>query len=95
MSSRLGKNDGSFGHVFFNYRVRLNFGPYRGLDVLFAEQVADFVPFPRSQQGLPDAYVGKSNAELWRDLGIAVGGRVAPDDATTDPWIRGLLVAGT
>jgi len=95
MVTKLEKHDGKFDRVFFRHRVRLDFGPFRGLDVLFAEQAADFVPYPRARSGLPGAYVGKNNAELWREFGIAVGGRVAPDGAATDPLIRGLLVAAS
>lgn len=92
LEARLRENDGSIDHVFYDYRVKLDFGPYRGMEVLFFEQAADFVPYPTAMPKVPDAFVGKTNSQLWREFGVAVGGRIAPEDAARDPLIRGLLV---
>lgn len=74
----------------------------------FAEQAADYVPFPTradldatekdSLSALTDVaprrLVGKSNAELYREYGLAVEGAVLPDDAGGDAAVEGGFVAG-
>jgi hypothetical protein len=82
---------------------RLNTTRWQGRQLYYLEQAADFVPFPREapralakQLGsaagcVPDELLGKTNGELWRQYGLAIGGTVAPPDAVTAPRIHGLL----
>src|SRR5262249_35872447 len=82
---------------------RLNTTRWQGRQLYYQEQAADFVPFPREvppsrakQLGsavgcVPDELLGKTNAELWRQYGLAIGGVVAPADAATVPRIHGLM----
>ncbi|SDN19304.1 G8 domain-containing protein [Halogranum gelatinilyticum] len=79
-----------------------------GEGVYFAEQAADYVPFPTradldatekdSLSALTDVaprkLVGKSNAELYEEYGLAVEGSVLPESAGTDAAVEGGYVAG-
>lgn len=79
-----------------------------GERLYFTQQTADYVPFPTdddlehadgdSLDALvdvdPASLVGKSNADLHREYGLAVEGRVAPDDAGPMTGVIGGLVRG-
>jgi hypothetical protein len=73
--------------------IRLGTVRYNGQQVYYFEQAADFVPFPAGQAAdyIPPELVGKTNQELFASYGLAMGGIVAPANATTDPMIRGLI----
>jgi Ca2+-binding RTX toxin-like protein len=71
--------------------VVLNYGPYVNRRLYYTLQAADAVPFTVPQVGLPIEYVGLTNQQLWDYYGIALGGEIAPANATTAPYISGLL----
>jgi hypothetical protein len=76
---------------------------YQGKQLYYLEQAADHVPLRQKvmpaeekQVGsaaghVPAELLGKTNRELWDQYGLAIGGAVAPADATTDPRIHALI----
>ncbi len=75
--------------------VRLGTVRFNNHQVYYFKQAADFVPFPASATAdltwLPPEIVGKTNAQLWEQYGIAPGGVVAPADAVVVEGINGLV----
>ncbi len=73
--------------------IRLGTVKYQGKQVYYLEQAADVVPFPAGEAAdyIPEEFIGKTNQQLWNEFGLAVGGAIAPQDAITDPAIRGLI----
>jgi hypothetical protein len=81
--------------VFGNDTVRLN-----GRQVYGDEQAPGFVPFPQADPAaeapspygyVPGELVGKTNAQLWDQYGLAVGGAVAPAAGYRHYRVTGLL----
>jgi len=73
-------------------RITLDYGPFSNARLYFYEQAADFVPFPQFDDEIPDEFVGKSNAQLWDQFGLAVGGAVATgDQAGSEYLIDGIV----
>lgn len=84
--------------------VKLDTPQYPGKQLYYPDQAADFIPFQTVSNGkfrsaatghVPAEVIGKTNQELWQKYGLAVGGALAPSDATTDPKIVGLIGAPT
>ncbi len=73
--------------------VRLGLIKYAGKQVYYHEQAGNFVPFPAdgSADYVPDELIGKDNATIWNEYGIAIGGAVAPSIVETDARINGLI----
>jgi hypothetical protein len=71
--------------------VTLNFGPFANKRLYYLQQASDAVPFLWPMDGLPIAYVGLTNQQLWDQFGVALGGAVAPDGSYTVPQIEGLI----
>ena len=75
--------------------VRLGTVRFNNHQVYYFKQAADYVPFPSSATEtltwLPPEIVGKTNAQLWAEYGIAPGGVVAPADAVVVEGINGLV----
>lgn len=71
--------------------VTLNFGPFVNKRLYYVQQAATAVPFPLPISGLPPAYVGLTNQQLWNQHGVALGGAVAPLGSITVPQILGLI----
>jgi hypothetical protein len=73
--------------------IRLGTVNYNGKQLYYLEQAADFVPFKvgEAAEYVPAEFLGKTNQQLWDQYGLAIGGIVAPANATTDPRIRGLI----
>jgi hypothetical protein len=57
------------------------------------EQAPNFVPFPQANTPtyVPAELIGKTNAQLFQQYGLAIGGVPAPANAATAPRIQGLL----
>jgi hypothetical protein len=85
--------DGVLGSFVMPDVVLLNYGPYVNQRAYYLLQHADAVPFSSPRAGLPDAYVGLTNQQLWDRYGVALGGAVAPPNAYTMPEIDGLLAS--
>ncbi len=83
--------DNSIEQVFFADRVILNFGNYTNRRLYFREQVANFVPFPRSGPFIPAGYIGKTNLQLRAAFGKSIGGIIAPGNAQEKVDLIGLL----
>jgi hypothetical protein len=76
---------------------------YQGKQLYYREQAADYVPlrkqvapaeekqFGSADGCVPEELIGKTNRELWDQYRLAIGGTVAPADATTDPRIHALI----
>jgi hypothetical protein len=67
---------------------------FQGKQVYYAEQAANYVPFPTNAKlppYVPPQLIGLTNQQLYDQFGIAVDGVPAPADAMTDPTIHGLL----
>lgn len=66
-----------------------------GQQVYFPEQAADYVPFPSIVTPgvpIPAEFVGKSNAQLFAEFGLTIGGFIAPESAApSNPRVNGLL----
>jgi hypothetical protein len=86
--------------LFAPYVVRLDIPRYGDKQLYCRDQGADYVPlktvatgkFRSSAKGhVPEELIGKTNRELWQKFGLAIGGAVAPADASTDPKIDGLI----
>jgi hypothetical protein len=78
--------------------IRMGTVTYNGVQLYYNEQAANFVPFngdpklgPVAPDYVPLEFIGKTNAQLFATYGLAIGGIVAPADATTDPHIFGLI----
>jgi hypothetical protein len=90
MKAEIEPREESVEHLFFSDTVLWQ-TPEGLRQIYFVEQSADFVPFRRPGQFIPDSYVGKTNRELWDEFGKAIGGAVAPEDAVTIPDVHGLV----
>jgi hypothetical protein len=68
---------------------------FNGKQLYFPEQAPDFVPFPvgQSPSWIPSELVGKTNAQIWDQYGLGIGGMGAPSGLTTDASINALLGA--
>lgn len=76
---------------------------YKGKQLYYLEQAADFVPLRKkiersddknvvSADGhVPTELLDKTNKEMWEKFGLAIAGAVAPADAVTEPRIHGLI----
>jgi len=66
-----------------------------GQQLYFPEQAADYVPFSSIVTPgvpIPAEFVGKSNAQLFAEFGLTIGGFIAPESAApSNPRINGLL----
>jgi hypothetical protein len=64
-----------------------------GKQVYYTEQASNFVPFPAGQAAsyVPAQFIGLTNEQLWSQFGLALGGIVAPPNATTVPGINGVV----
>jgi hypothetical protein len=83
--------DGTASYAFYQDRVFLNYGPYTAQRVYFDVQAASAIPFPTATGSVPSQYIGLTNQQLWNLFGIAIGGEIAPANATTAPNIVGLV----
>jgi hypothetical protein len=66
---------------------------YNDRQLFFREQAANFVPFKTGAAAsyVPPELLDKTNRQLVDQYGLALGGVVAPENATTDPRIQGLV----
>ena len=78
-------------HVFARDLILLETQTFANSQLFFAEQAADFVPFPAASAYVPTEYIGKTNAELLQEFGLTVGGLIAPEDAVPLTGVRGLV----
>src|SRR5262249_22223619 len=60
--------------------IKLGIVKFKGQQVYYLEQAADYVPFPTatSAPNLPAALVGLTNQQMFTTYGLAIGGIVAP-----------------
>ena len=82
--------------VFGNDTIRLN-----SRQIYSEEQAPGFVPFPEYTDpaaevpaygpNVPAEFIGKTNAQLWEQYGLAVGGAVAPAGAYSNYRVTGVL----
>ncbi|QDV80333.1 Bifunctional hemolysin/adenylate cyclase precursor [Planctomycetes bacterium K2D] len=79
--------------VFHPVALTLQYGPYSNHRLYFPVQRADAVPFPEPLQGVPSAYVGLTQQQLYDTFGLAVGGEIAPEDAISTSDTAGLVSA--
>lgn len=75
--------------------IRLGTMMYKGTQLFYHAQAADYVPFPAesAEDYVPARLIGYTNAELWAIYGLAIGDAIAPDDAYVDPQIHALIGA--
>ena len=69
--------------------VRVN-----GRDLYYNQQRPDYVPYPRGIEVEGDTeinpgYIDKTNQQLWDQFGKALGGELMPEDAVSDPTLKG------
>jgi hypothetical protein len=81
--------------LYYDGTVRPSAITIDGQQLYFPEQVADYVPFSSIVTPgvpIPAELVGKSNAQLFAEYGLTIGGFIAPPSAAlSDPRINGLL----
>lgn len=91
--------------------VRIGLVSHNGQQVYFREQAYDFVPYPDAawlaanptnvKHGpaaaafVPQALRNLTNQQLWDTYGLAIGGAVAPRNATPDPLVNGIVGPAT
>ncbi len=83
--------------------VQIGLVSHNGQQVYFYEQAAGFTPFPSTAQAnkslfgpkaaayVPADLLNKTNAQLFAQYGLAIGGVVAPANAVSDPLINGIV----
>ncbi len=49
------------------------------------------MPFPSQIGDIKSSYIGLTNQQLWNQFGVALGGELAPLNATPQPGIYGLV----
>jgi hypothetical protein len=73
-----------------------NFFPYQillpdGQQLYYANQAANYVPYPvGTRKPAPAAFIGLTNQQLWNQFGLAMGGAVAPVNASYYAGSNGL-----
>jgi hypothetical protein len=78
--------------LFIPILTRIDTVSYRGQQLYFPEQAADYVPLPEDASGrVPEELIGKTNKELWEHYGLAFAGTLPPADAHEEPRIHGLV----
>ena len=87
---RFDLND-AVNRLFRDTQVVLNYGAFNNQQAYWSAQHPDAVPFPDPTPGIPANYVGLTSQQLWDTFQIAVGGELAPTNATTEPRIEGLV----
>ena len=77
--------------------VRIGTVHINGKQIYYDKQAANYVPFAadNSPEWVPAELVGKTNAQLWSQYGIAPAGAVAPADAVEMDRINGLVGSPT
>lgn len=85
--------------------VQIGLLTHNGQQVYFNEQAANFTPFPSAAQSntalygpkaaayVPAELLNKTNAQLYAQYGLAIGGIVAPANAIPDPLVNGIVGA--
>jgi hypothetical protein len=81
-------------HLLDPHSVVLDYGSFSEANLYYLEQAAEHVPYPVPIVGVPSRYVGRTNAELMDDFGVAVGGQIAPPSAHEVEGIVGLVARG-
>jgi hypothetical protein len=76
--------------------IRLGTVMVKGQQVYYNEQAANFVPFTTAlaaqEPFIPAALVGLTNQQMFTQYGLAIGGVLAPPDATaSNPKVFGLI----
>jgi hypothetical protein len=84
----------AFTPDFFFVRdsIVLDFGPFVNQQAYFSGQRSTAIPFPAPLPGITSAYVGLTNQQLWTQFGKAIGGRIAPVNTFSVPYIEGGLI---
>jgi Ca2+-binding RTX toxin-like protein len=77
---------------FVHDTLILNSGPYINREIFFTGHQANAIPFPVARPDIPAAYVGLTNQQLRDWYGVALGGKVAPNNTFTVPFITGGVV---
>jgi hypothetical protein len=54
-----------------------------GQQLYYANQAPNYVPFPTATAGIPGAFDGLTNQQLWNTYGLAMEGALAPSNATS------------
>lgn len=83
--------------------IQIGLVSHNGQQVYFYEQAAGFTPFPSTAQSntslygpqaasyVPAELLDKTNAQLFSQYGLAIGGIVAPANSVPDPLINGIV----
>jgi hypothetical protein len=83
--------------------IRMGLVSHNGAQVFYNEQAADYTPFPSTDHADPTKFGPKAapyipaglldltNAQIFQQYGLAIGGIVAPSDAVPQAGINGLV----
>jgi len=91
MQANISPFQDSIDHVFYSDTITLDFGEFIMRRLYYDAQTADTIPFPEPGEFIPSEYVGKTVQELFDEFGLAVGGEIATENATTADGIKGLV----
>ena len=90
LRAKIEPHNESVKHLFYDDQIFLH-EAHQTRRLYFHEQAADFVPFPESQEFVPDEYVGKTNQQLQAEFGKSIAGYVAPPHAVMVDTVFGLI----
>jgi hypothetical protein len=85
--------DDLFPLSFIQQSTTLNTSQYRNQELYFNQQAGSYVPFVSGSapSWVPSALLGLTNLQMWNQYGLALGGAIAPSNATTPAGFSGLL----
>lgn len=95
LATRFNPEFNDLTRLFARDVIRLGTVLYQDRQLYYFAQAADFVPFPAEEAAdyVPEAFIDRTNAELYATYGLAIGDALAPADAFIDPTIHGLVGA--
>jgi hypothetical protein len=87
LESNFNPKDRDITKLFNPDVIRLGTVMHNGKQLFYFEQAADYVPFKTGEAAdyVPPELLDKTNQQLMEQYGLAIGGIVAPANATTDP----------
>ena len=88
LRANLSPHRDSIAHVFGSDTILWE-SRHGALQLFFAEQAPDYIPFPGPAEYVPSLYVGKTNQELFEQYRRSVGGELLPADAFKVREVRG------
>ena len=83
--------EGSISHLFRENTVILNYGIFDNQRAYYNAQLPDAVPFSSPAVFVPISYVGLTNQQLLHQVGVVLGGELAPTNGIYYPSVGGVV----